>query len=205
MWQVKCESKCISLQTIVITFIMAKELITSNIIQNGILRCVEETLREEKEPKKRVRRRWFCKIASFKWPHGWSFSTLLCSRVPGQMGRWPAILDSRRASFEKEWSKKGIFWRWPHHFWLLRNSCKSRKGKMRYTWTLGREIKTWKRRLCCCWNCSKPISLTCTLCKKCYLWERNHPSMIFSHTWKKTVQKSVCDTHRRISEMACQS
>ena len=50
------------------------------------------------------------------------------------MGRWPAILDSRRASFEKEWSKKGIFWRWPHHFWLLRNSCKSRKGKkMRYT------------------------------------------------------------------------
>lgn len=133
MWQVKCESKCISLQTIVITFIMAKELITSNIIQNGILRCVEETLREEKEPKKRVRRRWFCKIASFKWPHGWSFSTLLCSRVPGQMGRWPAILDSRRASFEKEWSKKGIFWRWPHHFWLLRNSCKSRKGKMRYT------------------------------------------------------------------------
>ena len=107
-----------------------KNSITSNIIQNGILRCVEETLREEKEPKKRVRRRWFCKIASFKWPHGWSFSTLLCSRVPGQMGRWPAILDSRRASFEKEWSKKGIFWRWPHHFWLLRNSCKSRKGKM---------------------------------------------------------------------------
>ena len=124
MWQVKCESKCISRQLLLLSS-WPENSITSNIIQ---------VLREEKQPKKRVRRRWFCKIASFKWPHGWSFSTLLCSRVPGQMGRWPAILDSRRASFEKEWSKKGIFWRWPHHFWLLRNSCKRRKGKkMRYT------------------------------------------------------------------------
>ena len=139
MWQVKCESKCIFLQTIVITFIMAEELDYFEYYSKWHSSLRWRDLREEKEPKKRVRRRWFCKIASFKWPHGWSFSTLLC-RVPGQMGRWPAILDSRRASFEKEWSKKGIFWRWPHHFWLLRNSHKSRKGeKMRFMTVIVRD------------------------------------------------------------------
>ena len=132
MWQVKCESKCVFLQTIVITFIMAEEIDYFEYYSKWHSSLRSRVLREEKQPKKRVRRRWFCKIASFKWPHGWSFSTLLCSRVPGQMGRWPAILDSRRASFVKGWSKKGIFWRWPHHFWLLRNSRKSRKGEIRY-------------------------------------------------------------------------
>ena len=194
------------LKTIVITFIMAEELDYFEYYSKWHSSLRWRDLREEKEPKKRVRRRWFCKIASFKWPHGWSFSTLLCSRVPGQMGRWPAILNSRRASFEKEWSKKGIFWRWPHHFWLLRNSCKRRKGKkMRYTNVRTRDQNVEKTY----------ISVVAEIVQNLFPWHAHcAKNVIYGKEiilpWSlvtpgKKWSRNLCDTHRRMSEMACQS